>query len=240
MDGSPRSVLGSALGLDSRKGETEGESGRGTHAGVVFLLNQTDRKWFSRRTETPFWAAGSQVALLRDWLGAWVKGRSPGCQSWLSSPSTTGHTDTRQWFMAHMSLCSLSISAKQRCQISVSEHSVSDKKVAWNLSTKHTKSHHCFFFCALKCWIQNKESSLITYTLFRRTFFYFHFLGAIFQKTFFNDAKCNRVTSSCKKPYDLAAIIIEIKKATVVIFSAGLCIMKFALNIHQVLERQFL
>lgn len=43
-----------------------------------------------------------------------------------------------------------------------------------------------------------------------------------------------------KKPYDLAAIIIEIKKATVVIFSAGLCIMKFALNIHQVLERQFL
>lgn len=216
MDSSPRSVLGSALGLDSRKGETEGESGRGTNAGVVFLLNQTDRKWFSRRTETPFWAAGSQVALLRDWLGAWVKGRSPGCQSWLSSPSTTGHTDTRQWFMAHMSLCS------------------------WNLSTKHTKSHHCFFFCALKCWIQNKESSLITYTLFRRTFFYFHFLGAIFQETFFNDAKCNRVTSSCKKPYDLAAIIIEIKKATVVIFSAGLCIMKFALNIHQVLERQFL
>lgn len=47
-----------------RKGGTVREGGR--DSGVVFLLNQTDRKWISRREETPFWAAGSQVALLRD------------------------------------------------------------------------------------------------------------------------------------------------------------------------------
>lgn len=63
-DGGPRSVLGSALGLDLRKGGTERERER--DSGVEFLLNQTDRKWISRREETPFWAAGSQVALLRD------------------------------------------------------------------------------------------------------------------------------------------------------------------------------
>lgn len=45
-----------------RKGGTEKER----ESGVVFLPDQTDRKWISRREETPFWAAGSQVALLRD------------------------------------------------------------------------------------------------------------------------------------------------------------------------------
>lgn len=66
LDGCPRSVLGSALGLDLREGGRDSERVRGRDSGVVFLLNQTDRKWIGRREETPFWAAGSQVALLRD------------------------------------------------------------------------------------------------------------------------------------------------------------------------------
>lgn len=49
---------------DERVGK--GEEGWEGDSGVVFLLNQTDRKWIRRREETPFWAAGSQVALLRE------------------------------------------------------------------------------------------------------------------------------------------------------------------------------
>lgn len=44
--------------------------------------------------EPPFWAAGSQVVLFRESQGAWVKGRSLGCQNWLSSPSTAGLAHT--------------------------------------------------------------------------------------------------------------------------------------------------
>lgn len=79
--------------------ETEGEREGQGDSGVVFLLDQTDR------TPPPIhWAAGSLLVLLRGWRGAWGRGRSPGCQSWPSWPSTAGDRDTRRRISVHAGL----------------------------------------------------------------------------------------------------------------------------------------
>lgn len=60
-----------------REGGTVRQGERGRDSGVVFLLHQTDRKWISRREETPFWVTGGSAQGL-------AGGRGEGQEPWLS------------------------------------------------------------------------------------------------------------------------------------------------------------